>query len=57
MGAWSFVAEPIAACLSDGQTLTYAGRPASASPATGSFARHQQEQGTLLRQALGDNET
>ena len=33
--------------------LKYAGRPAAASPATGSFARHVKEQKQFVAEALG----
>ena len=33
--------------------LEYAGRPAAASPATGSLARHNREQNALAADALG----
>ncbi len=36
-----------------GRPLHYAGRPESPSPATGSMSRHQSQQATLVREALG----
>ena len=57
MGAWHFVDRRIEGVL-DGleaalRRPAYAGRPASASPATGSLKRHNYEQDLLVRQALG----
>ena len=40
--------------LRDGQRLTYAGRPASASPAVGYYDKHYAQQKDLLTAALGD---
>jgi 2-oxoglutarate dehydrogenase complex dehydrogenase (E1) component-like enzyme len=50
MGAWSFVAERL-----DGRALRYAGRPESASPATGSHKRHAQEQAEFIEDAFAAN--
>jgi 2-oxoglutarate dehydrogenase E1 component len=57
MGGWTFVRDFIedamqAANLKQSR-LKYAGRPAAASPATGSFARHVKEQKQLVAEALG----
>jgi 2-oxoglutarate dehydrogenase E1 component len=56
MGAWSFVAPRIEAVLEEvgaaRPALKYAGRPESASPATGLHARHVQEQKKLVDEAL-----
>jgi len=52
MGAWEFVNGRIRALLQPGQSLRYAGRPASASTATGSSRRHQGEQERLVREAF-----
>jgi len=52
MGAWDFVNGRIRALLKPGQSLRYAGRPASASTATGSSRRHQAEQERLVRDAF-----
>jgi 2-oxoglutarate dehydrogenase E1 component len=46
MGAWQHVCARL-----DG--VRYAGRPASASPATGSLARHKAEQAAVVADALG----
>jgi 2-oxoglutarate dehydrogenase E1 component len=39
--------------MSEGQRLGYAGRAASASPAVGYSHLHQEQQKTLLDQAMG----
>jgi 2-oxoglutarate dehydrogenase E1 component len=53
MGAWSFVAPHFAELLLISQNLRYAGRKASASPATGFAAVHNLEQEALLDAAFG----
>jgi len=62
-GAWFFVADLLEQCLADagfeGMRPQYAGRDASASPATGLAKRHAAEQAALIAAALGhatDNE-
>ena len=52
MGAWSFVSDRIARSLPEGRTLRYVGRPESASPATGSYRLHEEEQADFVRQAF-----
>ena len=52
MGAWPFLHERLLALLREGQTLRYAGRPISASPATGSHHRHEEQQKALVEAAL-----
>lgn len=58
-GAWSFIEPEMEAILTRvrGKTtrMSYAGRKASASPATGLASRHKHEQETLVAQALGLN--
>ena len=49
MGAWSHLRERFEQL---GLTVDYAGRPAAASPATGSYRRHQAEQERLCNMAL-----
>jgi 2-oxoglutarate dehydrogenase E1 component len=39
--------------MRDDQKLYYAGRPASASPASGYMARHNEAQKALVEQAFG----
>jgi len=52
MGGWSFVEPRLRDILSDGHTLAYVGRSASASPATGSYAIHNLEQAKLVHDSL-----
>ena len=47
-GAWFFVQHYIMENMTDGQKLGYAGRPASASPAVGYYAKHNEQQKALL---------
>ena len=53
MGSWTYVAPRITAELKRGQKLSYAGRQASASPATGQKKIHEAEQLQLVEQAIG----
>jgi len=50
MGAWTFLMVPLE--LVFGKRPEYAGRAASASPATGFLARHNEEQAALVNNAL-----
>ncbi len=52
MGAWPFLHERLAA-LAGTRTLRYVGRPVSASPATGSHHRHEDQQAALVQAAIG----
>src|SRR5205814_6516331 len=56
-GAWLFVEDLLEQCLADagfnGRRPQYAGRDASASPATGLAKRHAAEQAALIAAALG----
>ncbi len=53
MGAWRFMREWMWPLLEDTRReLRYVGRPESASPATGSGKRHQQEQAEIVNDAL-----
>ncbi|MDE2340994.1 MAG: 2-oxoglutarate dehydrogenase E1 component, partial [Alphaproteobacteria bacterium] len=58
-GAWFFVGEQIRRCLEEAKAhprhVRYAGRAASASPATGLARRHQLEQAALVADALGQS--
>ncbi|MDQ2878697.1 MAG: 2-oxoglutarate dehydrogenase E1 component [Pseudomonadota bacterium] len=58
-GAWSFVEPFVEGCMAEAgirpQRPRYAGRAASASPATGLMKRHQLEQAALVADALGHN--
>jgi len=51
-GAWYQIKHHLQACLSDGQSLHYAGRARSPSPAAGHFAEHVEEQVKLVADAL-----
>jgi len=53
MGAWRFLKDCIQPLLDGSQReVRYVGRPESASPATGSGKRHQQEQAEIVSDAL-----
>jgi 2-oxoglutarate dehydrogenase E1 component len=53
MGGWRFVQEQIQPILEpSSRAIRYVGRAASASPATGSLKRHQQEVAELLEAAF-----
>jgi len=51
MGAWPFLNPRLKALLD--RNMTYAGRSASASPATGHHQVHKEEQARLVNEALG----
>lgn len=51
-GAWFASQHHFIECLSKGQKLSFAGRPASASPAVGYHSVHEHEQEELIKQAL-----
>jgi 2-oxoglutarate dehydrogenase E1 component len=51
MGAWPFLSERLSA-LTGNRTLRYIGRPISASPATGSHHRHEEQQQALVKAAV-----
>jgi 2-oxoglutarate dehydrogenase E1 component len=52
MGAWSFVEPRLRELLPDTCVLSYQGREEAASPATGSFRVHQEEEQALVARAL-----
>ncbi len=52
MGAWTFVRDRIEQALPKGFSYGYAGRPASASPASGSMRVHKLEQARLIFDAF-----
>ena len=52
MGGWTFVEPRLENLLPDCRRPIYVGRAPSASPATGSYAIHQQEQASLVQLAL-----
>ncbi len=55
MGGWTFVEPRLLGLLNSSAQLYYAGRAASASPATGSYTIHELEQRQLVDQALTTN--
>jgi 2-oxoglutarate dehydrogenase E1 component len=52
MGAWSFVQERMRQVLPKGARLRYVGRPESASPATGSYRAHEQQEAAFVEWAF-----
>ncbi|MBS3745479.1 MAG: 2-oxoglutarate dehydrogenase E1 component [Wenzhouxiangellaceae bacterium] len=52
-GAWFQIRHHLQACIGDSQSLRYAGRKASASPAVGYYQVHIEQQKRLVEQALG----
>ena len=53
MGPWRFMREHLQPLLEETRReLRYVGRPESASPATGSGKRHQQQQADILNDSL-----
>jgi len=53
MGPWTFIAARLGSLLPPSSPLRYAGRPPSASPATGNATVHKKELTELLAEALG----
>ncbi len=53
MGAWTFLQPRLTEQLQPGQKLSYIGRLASASTATGSLKVHNAEQDAIVKKALG----
>ncbi|MCS6945318.1 MAG: 2-oxoglutarate dehydrogenase E1 component [Sutterellaceae bacterium] len=51
-GAWFYVQHHLLENMSEGQRLGYAGRPASASPAVGYYAKHLEQQKALVDAAF-----
>ncbi|MFA4913453.1 MAG: 2-oxoglutarate dehydrogenase E1 component [Burkholderiaceae bacterium] len=51
-GPWFYVQHHLYENMREGQKLAYAGRPASASPAVGYLAKHQEQQKALVEQAF-----
>ena len=52
-GPWFYVQHHLYENMFSGQKLGYSGRPASASPAVGYLAKHQEQQKALVEQAFG----
>ena len=57
MGAWSFVEQRLRDIIPGNASLQYVGRAASASPATGSYALHNLEQGRIVSETLTTSES
>lgn len=51
-GPWFYIQHHLYENMSEGQKLGYAGRAASASPAVGYLAKHQEQQKALIEQAF-----
>ncbi|HET9843476.1 MAG TPA: 2-oxoglutarate dehydrogenase E1 component [Gammaproteobacteria bacterium] len=51
-GAWYSQQHHFISCISNKQTLVYAGRPASAAPAVGYLKAHTEQQSALIEEAL-----
>ncbi|MGI9025314.1 MAG: 2-oxoglutarate dehydrogenase E1 component, partial [Burkholderiaceae bacterium] len=52
-GAWFQIQHNLLENLEENQKLSYAGRPASASPAVGYYAKHNEQQKALIQSAFG----
>ncbi len=52
MGAWQFVSHRLSGALPEGRTLSYVGRAAAASPASGSYKIHLAEEARVVHRAL-----
>jgi len=52
-GPWFQIQHNVLENLSEGQRMGYAGRPASASPAVGYYAKHNEQQKALIDAAFG----
>ncbi|ROT46126.1 2-oxoglutarate dehydrogenase E1 component [Pusillimonas sp. NJUB218] len=53
-GPWFYIQHHLYENMVEGQRLGYAGRPASASPAVGYLAKHQEQQKALIEQAFAE---
>jgi 2-oxoglutarate dehydrogenase E1 component len=53
-GGWFYMQHHLAESLREGQSLSYAGRPPSASPAVGYYDKHYAQQKELLAAAFGE---
>lgn len=51
-GPWFYIQHHIYENMKEGQKLSYAGRPASSSPAVGYLAKHNEQQKALIEQAF-----
>jgi 2-oxoglutarate dehydrogenase E1 component len=52
-GAWFYVEHHLREGMREGMKLAYSGRPASASPAVGYYAKHYEQQKALVEGAFG----
>ncbi|AKJ70337.1 2-oxoglutarate dehydrogenase E1 component [Pandoraea thiooxydans] len=52
-GPWFYIEHHLMEGMKEGMKLAYAGRPASASPAVGYYAKHYEQQKALLEAAFG----
>ncbi|MCY0386404.1 2-oxoglutarate dehydrogenase E1 component [Robbsia sp. Bb-Pol-6] len=52
-GPWFYVEHHLLDGMKEGQKLAYSGRPASASPAVGYYAKHYEQQKVLIEGAFG----
>jgi 2-oxoglutarate dehydrogenase E1 component len=52
-GPWFYIEHHLKEGMKDGQKLAYSGRPASASPAVGYYAKHYEQQKALVEGAFG----
>jgi 2-oxoglutarate dehydrogenase E1 component len=52
-GPWFYIEHHLAEGMKEGQKLAYSGRPASASPAVGYYAKHYEQQKALIEGAFG----
>ena len=52
-GPWFYIEHHLFEGLKEGQRLAYSGRPASASPAVGYYAKHYEQQKALVEGAFG----
>ena len=53
MGAWRHLRHRLEAVVPRGHRFRFVARRAAASPATGIYAAHQQQEAALIEQALG----
>jgi 2-oxoglutarate dehydrogenase E1 component len=51
-GSWLYIQHHLLENMNEGQKLAYAGRPASASPAVGYYAKHAEQQKALIDAAF-----
>jgi 2-oxoglutarate dehydrogenase E1 component len=52
-GPWFYIEHHLKEGMKEGQKLAYSGRPASASPAVGYYAKHYEQQKALVEGAFG----